>query len=299
MNDNKVTDSVQPQDSSPNEIQMPQNIPTEINQKGNTLIIVDLVFLMAIIGAGAYFLRANSNRTSFQPNQTPNTITRTPTSTQIVSPTASALPKNGVSSFISSELGISFNYPAQIGLAKENPASKGKVGSATKGEEWWRIDFDKTGFEPGYYEVSASTANYSPSSWEGAPHYFNAKISETDTEDIVKQKLTEVHYQVVKVQKIKSPSNITAFKVWNLDCYVGCMLSRDYILPVNNTKYGNLQIYTILKSLNAGDENATLEQARNLAENEITKIENGQVDATIKSFLVGQDLILNSLKFTQ
>lgn len=198
-------------------------------------------------------------------------------------------------SFQSKELGITFSYPSELGRAHENPASQGKGGSQNKGEEWWRIDFNKTGFESGYYEVSASTSNYAPESWEGTPHWFNVKISTNDTEETLKQKLTTVNWQVIKVQKVQNAKGIAEFKVWTMDCYVGCILSRVYLVPLANSKYNNLLIYTILKSLNAGNENATLEQARNLAVPEITKIESNQADVVVKKYIEGQDLMFNSL----
>ncbi len=198
-------------------------------------------------------------------------------------------------SFQSKELDISFDYPSELRSAEENPASHGKGGSQNKGEEWWRIDFNKTGFEPGYYEVSASTSNYTPSSWEGSPHWINTKIAMTDTEGQVKQKLSAANWQIIKVQKTNSSKDVQGFKVWTLDCYVGCELSKVYVIPLQNSKYNNLVIYTILENLNAGNENTALEQARNLALTEITMIENNQSDTTIKKYLDGQELIFNSL----
>lgn len=269
-----------------------QSTPRPVNNKQRSLpIILGVLVLLLVVGSSSYYL-GTKNGQSFIPsnNQQTNSQSSFPLPTSTTTQT-------DTESFTSNELKISFRYPSEIGATHEEPASQGKGGSKVKGEEWWRIDFDKTGFEPGYYEVSASTANYAPEFWESTPHWFNSKITESDTEESVKQKLTSASYEVIKVQKTKNTNNLTAFKVWNLDCYIGCILSRVYIFPNPSTRYNNLQVYTILKILNAGDENATLEDARTLANQELEKIESNQADATTRKYVDGQDLIFNSITF--
>lgn len=202
-------------------------------------------------------------------------------------------------SFKSDKLGATFDYPSKLGTANESAASQGKGGSEISGEEWWRISFNKTGFEPGYYEVSASTSNYKPMSWEGVPHWFNAKISASDTEDSVKQKLIAENWQVIKVQKVQNNNGVNGFKVWMLDCYVNCNLSSAYLVPLANSDYNNLLIYTMIKSLDIGEENMTVEQAKVIAEAEISKLENSQSTDAGKEYLNGQNLIFNSLTISR
>lgn len=283
-----------------NPVETPSQTPPEpvqsptISKKSYAPIIVGISLLLIVVAGIFYYIGSKNNQRLNSPD---TEIPYTPPDSALSIIPSSPTPITGTSYFTSSELKVSFDYPAEIGTATEAPASEGEGGSKVQGEEWWRIGFGKTGFEPGYYEVSASTANYAPESWEGAPHWLNAKITEADTAASVEQKLTSANYQVIEVQKIKNANNFTAFRVWNLDCFVGCILSRVYIFPLSGSKYSNLQVYAILKSLNAGDDNATLEEARTLAIQEINTIGSNQTDTATQKYVDGQDLIFNSLTF--
>lgn len=273
------------------------------------LIILTVVGIVGLVG-GAYYLGMQNQKPLIQNTNTQNTqLINSPAQLSTTPPTSNSL-KTGNSSFTSDELKISFSYPSKIGVASENPASKGKGGSAIKGEEWWRIDFDKTGFEPGYYEVSAGTSNYAPSSWEGSPHWFNTKLSNTDTADSVKQKLIAAKYSVVRVKPITSQKDVPAFEVYFLNCYGGCMLERIYLVPYTHQRYNNINVLTVIKNINAGTElrasseselkekyDKFLQDTVKLANIEIQKIDNAQDDITTKEIVEGQDLIFNSLTF--
>ncbi len=276
-----------------------RSIHTQEKPKLNYWIISTVCFALLFISTLAWHIIYVSklekqkimNPTPLQQSQNRTSLVPTP----LVSPIATNSPIPGNSHFSNKELKISFTYPNELGPAQDKPASKGKGGSAIEGEEWWKIDFDERAFVPGYYEISASTPNYAPSSWEGSPHWLNIKINTTDSIESVKQKLVSANFLVLKVQKVYSSKNVVAYIVWTLDCYVGCALARVYLVPLSNVQYNNLLIYTILKNLNTGEESETIDHAKTLATPEIVKIENKQADGIVIKYLTGQDLIFNTL----
>ncbi|MBI2612030.1 hypothetical protein HYW54_04790 [Candidatus Gottesmanbacteria bacterium] len=284
-----------------------QAVVANISHRRNTILLG--FGALALLGLGlltGYLLWGNNNTPSQNANQqltvSPTRIANNP------SPTPTFAIGNVI--FSSKELGIEFSYPAEIGAARENPASQGKGGSEIKGEEWWRIDFDKTGFEPGYYEISANTPNYIPSSWEGSPHWVNAKITNSDTAESVKQKLAAAKYNVVRVKPVTSQNSVSAFEVYFLNCYGGCILERVYLVPFTHQKYNNLLVLTVIKNINAGTElqanseseykekyDKFLQETMKLANTEIQKIDNKQTNAATQKLLDGQNLIFNTLTF--
>ena len=262
------------------------------------IFAIFFIFLLFIILGWRLLNVSKTNDSTYSSKQikTENNFTSLLTSSATTTINVPFLSDNA--QFSSQELGINFTYPNELGPAQERPASKGKGGSLISGEEWWRIGFNKRGFEPGYYEISASTQNYKPEDWEGNPHWLNVKVSATDSEESVKQKVSSAGFQVVKVQKTKSFINIPAFKVWVVECYSDCQLSRAYITPLLNNRYNNLLIYTIIKNLDANNINEGIintEKIYEIAVSEISSIENDQAGELSKKYIAWQDLIFNSL----
>ncbi len=266
-----------------------------MNQTGTSSIFLIVGIMLVGLLAGFYIF-SQPQRTNIQ-NTPP--VNNTTTSTQMSnSPTPK--PTQNISAtptaYMSKGLGVTFKYPSFLGQAREESGYKNYLNPG--GENWQRVVFDQPGFVPGYFLVSASTTNFIPFSWEGTPQWFNAKITEQDTEDSVRQKLVNERRLVITVQKVRSANNLTAFKVWDMHCYVGCVLSRDYILPMpSGSKFGNLQIYAIIQFLNSGQESTTEDAAMKLANQTIINLNSNKIDSDTKRFLDGQDLIFNSLTF--
>lgn len=132
MNDSNATDPIQAQEFSLKETQSLEDTPSGIGQKGNTLIIIGLVFLMVIIGAGAYFLGAKTNQV-----QTPNNTQPLPTSDvtqaqptngaiQTPQPTTTTSPQNenvNWKTYQDAKKGFSFKYPSNAQVSTGTVAS--------------------------------------------------------------------------------------------------------------------------------------------------------------------------------
>lgn len=121
MNDN-IIELVQPQDSSLNKIQMPQNTSSETKKKGNILIMFGIVLMMSMIGVGAYFFGARPNQVqtsnSTQALPTNNVAQVTPATvitqtSQIVPTTSSPEGNANWKVYTNSKYGYSFEYPAE------------------------------------------------------------------------------------------------------------------------------------------------------------------------------------------
>lgn len=118
MNDNKVTDPIQPQESSFKETPPLENTPNGIGQKENTLIIVALVFLMTIIGVGAYFLGTQKARKEEIPNKITTALTPPPTQTLPSSVQTGDVVKLsnawnlGTKTYSNPKISIAFDYPS-------------------------------------------------------------------------------------------------------------------------------------------------------------------------------------------
>lgn len=192
----------------------------------------------------------------------------------------------------SGELKLSFDYPAGLDLSEEYKASQGKYG-ADLGEEWL-FRTNKAGFDSGFFVISATTSKYKPQYWEGGPHWFNSKISPDAAPELVKKKMQEVGFRILKVESVKSLQGISAFKAWALSCHGWCALEKIYIVPLDNSRYNNLIILTVLEEFSEWIR--VLENVK-LAEDVVNKIENDQVDTATLSYKRGQDIIFNSIKF--
>lgn len=190
-------------------------------------------------------------------------------------------------------LGISFNYPESLGPAHT-------LDDVRKNQNWHRIDFNKGGFEAGYYEVSASTAKYQPVAGEGSPHFFDEKVVFDESTDSVKNKLEEAHFIPVSVKRVQSTNGIPAFRAYVVFCYGPCDLERLYIIPMNSQKYSNILMLTVMGTMYAEpttNNPLPIDQTKQFALHDSTAIEAGTAPEELLNIAKGQDLIFNSLRF--
>ncbi len=245
-----------------------------------------IIIVIAILLSFAVLLLSSRKNVARKESNTPILIHQ-PSATPIPMSTATIL------SYHDSILGISFDYPGSLGQARI-------LGNSSLTEDWHRIDFDKGGFEAGYYELSSSTANYQPIAGEGSPHFFDEKVLASDSTDSVKSALEKAHFIPVSVEKVQNTNGIPAFRAYVTFCYGPCQLERLYIIPLNNQKYSNLLILTVMGIIYAvPTTNASLpiDQTKQLALKDGIAIENGTALEKTLLFAKGQDLIFNSLLF--
>ncbi len=277
------------------------------NRKGKVLLLVGIAVLLMSVGATGYYLGIKKGRSALTQSEKQSvpvvatSVIKTPVATFVPSPTATPIP--GTSYFISRELNVSFEYPSALGKVTEGPASNWALGDkGPEGEEWWKIEFEDRGDYYPNSRLSASTPNYMPDNWEGTPQWFNAKISEIDDGNSVKQKLESRvntgRIPVVKVEKIQSSKGLVAFRVWALSCYQVCAISRVYLIPLSKSKYESLVVYTDTRLVVEDDLSKGEDKIRIAALSRVSGIENNQMDDQVKRYLEWQDLIFNSLTFS-
>lgn len=128
MNDDNVTNQIQPQEPPTEESQSLQNTTSKIGQKENILIIAGLIVLMSVIGVGAYFLGVQkAGKEAILPSTTPSpTITSqlnpSPNQTGEVVKLYSAW-SLGTKIYSNPTIGITFEYPSYF-ETKESDVQK-------------------------------------------------------------------------------------------------------------------------------------------------------------------------------
>ena len=185
--------------------------------------------------------------------------------------------------YTSKELNMSFQYPNELGEIEENiPTDK-------KTDVYWTAFFKGLNVneaQAGFIELIANSLNFQPISWEGTPRWINDQITSDDSEESLKQKLIKSNYDVISVTKVVSANKQISFKVWLLDGQdaAGYNLVRDYIFPLKESQFTNLQIYSVIQDVNfagVGPDikvDRSLTKARSLADNQISVIELKKAD---------------------
>lgn len=262
----------------------PENVPAipETAQPPKTTLPFSLSLLFILMLSLIYLLltRKNtalpeSNAPLIVPSLSPKKLSPTPTISQILH-------------FQSKELGVSFDYRSDLGTPKESPVLKGS-------EKWWRIQFSQISFDAGTFEISSATPLFKPKSWTGTPLWVNSKISASDSINSISNTLTTEGYKVLKIEKINKESLLPAFKVWVLNCYIGCKLSRIYLIPISKDKYNTLVLFATMNDLDMETQKGSVTIAKTRALAEIQKIESKKTDITTQKYLDWQDLMFNSL----
>lgn len=260
------------------------------NQSGYVKPLLIIVLLLGLLGGIVYV------RNKQQPQQSDggslSNQTESATSSEPSPKSKPILQIDEKVSTYSGELRISFDYPAGLDLSQEYRASQGKYG-ANLGEEWL-FRTNKASLESGSFVISASSSKYNPQYWEGGPLWFNSKVSPDAPPELVKKEMQKGDFRVLEVESVKSLQGLSAFKSWALSCHGWCALERIYIVPLDNSKYNNLIIFTVLEEFN--EKIRVLDNVK-LAEDVINKIERDQADPVTLSYKRGQDIIFNSIKF--
>lgn len=211
----------------------------------------------------------------------------------IISVAPSFSPTKASLSYHDKTLGISFNYPGNLGLTHTLDDSR-------ENQNWHRIDFDKGGFEAGYFEISASTTNYQPIAGEGSPHFFDEKVLATNSTDSVKSSLEKANFIPVTVEKVQSTNGISAFRTYVTFCYGPCQLERLYIIPISNSKFSNILILTVIGIMYAvptTNDPLPIDQTKQFAKQDSIQIDNGTASEKVLHIAQQQDMIFNSLVF--
>lgn len=289
--------------------------PTTNNKNGLSIFsIIGIILVIGAVGAAGYYFGTRQtqetttptlqNEDATEPVMTPLPITEVqPETTQ--SPSTRVTSAVNTSKFVSSLLGASFEYPPSLGPAKESLASQGKAGTASPAEDWRRVGFNMQGFEVGYTEISSASNGYSPSEWEGRPHWIKGTILLSDTENQVAELLKKNGLEVLKVEKISSSNHDVVFQAYTLNCHGECTMARFYIVPKNTTEYSNISVLTVLKyypmtgeeDTQPGGSEAYMQRVRTEAASDIPLIEAGSSAANTNTAANGQNVILNSLEF--
>src|SRR3989344_4361554 len=121
MNDNNVTDPIQPQEPSPQESQSSQNTTNGMSKKKNVLIIAGLILLISAVGLGAYFLGARVSNKTESPSAQTSIVQVSPTA-QVTQPSIVGIAPKSVAFMRNGE--IWFTNFATNKTAKMSKATK-------------------------------------------------------------------------------------------------------------------------------------------------------------------------------
>lgn len=209
MNENNVIDPIQPQESSVKETvstQSSENTSNGIGQKGNTLIIVGLVFLMAIIGAGAYFLGTQkAGKEVNLPTKVTTSSTPSPTLVEQSKPSPNQTGgivklsdawNLGTKTYSSPNINITFDYPSYFELRETDVvAENAKWATQYKNDPNVRQPLYKSSFF-----VTLSTPELEPKTSSSDEIKYEQEIS-----DICDNKMR------VSVQMYNNSQNLTLY----------------------------------------------------------------------------------------